>query len=359
MRQHGTTLGIATVSSLRARHDAANAWHSADVKGPSKATQARAKSLPPPPPLAAYVQRTDRPAPSVQTATQTASLGSTPAPLPKPMQTPMADWLDNASDHFGASLRGPKPEPRAWGKIIGALGIGAVAVLGAGLAAGLVSRTFHDGPVLYSERPTTALASAQHSAWVARPKTAHVVVQSAVTVAPTTAAAPEVAPEAHNVLLPAALVLPPLAALPIAPSPAVAETTLAVTSHAAHHATLATKAKRATSATEPNAAVMAANDARPVAAVTANEDLPAQPTREQIKEALSAVRPALEACSANSHGTMFANLNITGSGRVSYSNIEGAFAGSTEGSCMARALRTAEFPRFASASLKVRYPFVL
>ena len=47
-----------------------------------------------------------------------------------------------------------------------------------------------------------------------------------------------------------------------------------------------------------------------VAAVAStDENLPAQPSRGQIKEALSAVRPALEACSASAHGTMFANIN--------------------------------------------------
>jgi len=84
-----------------------------------------------------------------------------------------------------------------------------------------------------------------------------------------------------------------------------------------------------------------------------------QARADLIKRSFEALRPALEACTDNLHGTTYANVTINGSGRVSYSIIEGAFAGSPQGSCMARALRTASFPRFAAASLTVRFPFVL
>jgi hypothetical protein len=87
------------------------------------------------------------------------------------------------------------------------------------------------------------------------------------------------------------------------------------------------------------------------------EQLSAQPTRQQVMSGLEALRPALNACVAGAHGTSFANVTIAGSGRVTYSTIEGAFAGTNQGSCMARALRSASFPRFASDSFNVRYPF--
>jgi len=39
--------------------------------------------------------------------------------------------------------------------------------------------------------------------------------------------------------------------------------------------------------------------------------------------------------------------------------VDGAFAGTPQGSCMARALRGAQFPQFASSQLRVVYPFAL
>jgi hypothetical protein len=112
---------------------------------------------------------------------------------------------------------------------------------------------------------------------------------------------------------------------------------------------------------------LASTSAEPVADIApsaragaeADQNLPELPARDDIKRAFEALRPALEACSADAHGTTFANVTINGNGQVSYSTVEGAFAGSPQGSCMARALRSASFPRFASASLKVRFPFVL
>jgi len=93
--------------------------------------------------------------------------------------------------------------------------------------------------------------------------------------------------------------------------------------------------------------------------VPPSEILPEQPTRDEIKRALDATRPALEACVGPAHGTTFANVTIAGSGRVIHSSIEGAFAGTPQGSCMARALRSASFPRFAADRMTVRFPFVL
>jgi hypothetical protein len=93
--------------------------------------------------------------------------------------------------------------------------------------------------------------------------------------------------------------------------------------------------------------------------VPPSEQLPQQPSRDEIKRALDATRPALETCIGSAHGTTFANVTIAGSGRVIHSSIEGAFAGTPQGSCMARALRSATFPRFSTARMTVRFPFVL
>ena len=87
--------------------------------------------------------------------------------------------------------------------------------------------------------------------------------------------------------------------------------------------------------------------------------LPAQPSRDDIKTAIESSRAAIQTCAGSSHGLSTARITILGSGRVSAANIEGAFAGTPQGSCMARALRAATFPRFSAPSLQVTYPFRL
>jgi hypothetical protein len=86
--------------------------------------------------------------------------------------------------------------------------------------------------------------------------------------------------------------------------------------------------------------------------------LPEQPSREQVRDTMLAMHSTMAACAAGKHGTTFANVTVQGDGRVSYSLIEGAFAGTEAGSCMARALRSATFPPFAGPPFKVRYPLV-
>jgi hypothetical protein len=81
------------------------------------------------------------------------------------------------------------------------------------------------------------------------------------------------------------------------------------------------------------------------------------PSRAEVQLGLESVRSALQDCAAGGHGRMTANVTISGAGRVTYSTIEGAFAGTPQGSCMALALRAAQFPPFTSAQLRVRYPF--
>jgi hypothetical protein len=82
-------------------------------------------------------------------------------------------------------------------------------------------------------------------------------------------------------------------------------------------------------------------------------------SRTQVQNSLESVRSQLQSCAAGVHGRTTANVTISGAGRVTYATIEGAFAGTPQGSCMARALRGAQFPQFASPQLRVRYPFAL
>lgn len=88
------------------------------------------------------------------------------------------------------------------------------------------------------------------------------------------------------------------------------------------------------------------------------ENLPAQLSRDDVQQQLLNMRDKLAACAGTQHGTSYANVTINGNGRVSYSTIDGAFAGTPAGSCMARTLRSASFARFSGPQMTVRYPYV-
>ena len=112
-------------------------------------------------------------------------------------------------------------------------------------------------------------------------------------------------------------------------------------------------------AATPHAAVIASPVHRPAPAVQANrEDLPEVPSRDQVQAAFTQVLPTLRACTSL-HGAVPIRVTISGSGRVTTAVVQGNFAGTPEGSCLARAVRTAHLPAFREARLSVNYPFVL
>lgn len=69
-----------------------------------------------------------------------------------------------------------------------------------------------------------------------------------------------------------------------------------------------------------------------------------------------AVRTRLAACAGERHGIAQVTANIAHNGRVIYARIDGDFQGTAEGSCMATAMRTAQFPQFENPTLRVEYP---
>jgi hypothetical protein len=87
--------------------------------------------------------------------------------------------------------------------------------------------------------------------------------------------------------------------------------------------------------------------------------LPEAPSREDVIAGFEKVRDALATCAAGKHGVVEIDATIASSGRVSRSLIAGVFQGTPEGSCMARAARTARFPQFSQPSLNVTYPVSL
>ena len=83
-----------------------------------------------------------------------------------------------------------------------------------------------------------------------------------------------------------------------------------------------------------------------------------RPSRDAVRDTMLGARAMLAECAGAAHGTSYANLTIQADGRVTYSLVDGAFAGTPEGSCMAKALRKLSFPHFSGPPFKVRFPLV-
>jgi hypothetical protein len=81
------------------------------------------------------------------------------------------------------------------------------------------------------------------------------------------------------------------------------------------------------------------------------------PSREQVRSSMEAVRPALAECAAGRHGLAQVQVTVSPSGRVRAVRVTGAFAGSAEGSCMARAARGAQFAAFEGEPFTAQYPY--
>jgi hypothetical protein len=84
--------------------------------------------------------------------------------------------------------------------------------------------------------------------------------------------------------------------------------------------------------------------------------LPAQPSREAVVATMKAAMPALARCTGGRKGSVSAQLTVRSSGQVSYALVQGSFAGTPEGSCLAQALRDVRFPAFSEPSLRLTYP---
>ncbi len=81
--------------------------------------------------------------------------------------------------------------------------------------------------------------------------------------------------------------------------------------------------------------------------------------RKDVAAGMEKIRGALVTCAGDRHGIAKVNLTIANSGRVTKALVEGVFAGTKEGSCIARTVRGARFPRFKGSSVEVSFPFTL
>jgi len=82
--------------------------------------------------------------------------------------------------------------------------------------------------------------------------------------------------------------------------------------------------------------------------------LPATPSRDDVMSAMRAVSVA--ECGPE-HGIANVRITVASTGRVSGAVVSGPLAGTAAGSCVARAVRSATFPRFAQSSFVLSYPF--
>jgi len=82
-------------------------------------------------------------------------------------------------------------------------------------------------------------------------------------------------------------------------------------------------------------------------------------TREQVAAGFKAIYQRISQCAAGKHGIAKIKATLSGNGRVTFALVDGAFKGSPEGSCMARAVRKTTFPEFAQSKLTVEFPYML
>jgi predicted Zn finger-like uncharacterized protein len=103
---------------------------------------------------------------------------------------------------------------------------------------------------------------------------------------------------------------------------------------------------------------MAAASSSSSASAGGGGNLPDTPSRDQVSSALRSVQGAVSSCGGGQHGVAMVAITVSGSsGRVTNANVSGQFAGTPVGSCVARAVRGAQFPRFRRPTFNVSFPY--
>jgi hypothetical protein len=107
------------------------------------------------------------------------------------------------------------------------------------------------------------------------------------------------------------------------------------------------------SAPARTAAVPPANRKKPP------EVLPDKPSRDDVRAVLTPLRDALSDCAHGKTGVAQLDITVANTGTVTLVVVGGDFAGTREGSCIARVARTARFDRFKRPRFRVIFPFSL
>ena len=93
--------------------------------------------------------------------------------------------------------------------------------------------------------------------------------------------------------------------------------------------------------------------------VAATAQLPEQPSRSDVLNRLESVRSSVRACAAGRSGVADLDITIANTGLVMHVLVGGDFAGTTEGSCIARAVRGARFPTFKQDRFRLLFPYAI
>lgn len=94
------------------------------------------------------------------------------------------------------------------------------------------------------------------------------------------------------------------------------------------------------------------------ASAPSTANLQEKPTREDVLSAMNGVKAAVSECAKGQPGVAFANVTVAGkTGRVS--NVEVTGVTGESGSCIARTVRKAVFPKFKADNFQVKFPFRL
>ena len=147
----------------------------------------------------------------------------------------------------------------------------------------------------------------------------------------------------------------------VATSPMAATMRASMSTAAMSTAAMSTAAMSAAAMSTPAMSTAAmSTTSTPAASMSAmaSEDLPALPDRTAVASALNGVRPAVRACLQGQRGSVRVQVTVVSSGRVTTALVQDAsWARAPYGSCIARAVRSARFPRFREPRFVVIYPF--
>ena len=83
------------------------------------------------------------------------------------------------------------------------------------------------------------------------------------------------------------------------------------------------------------------------------------PSRSDVIAGLDGVRSSVQACADGRSGVAEVDLTIAANGVVTNALVGGDFRGTPQGSCIARAVRKARFPKFTKDSFRLLYPYSL
>jgi hypothetical protein len=120
----------------------------------------------------------------------------------------------------------------------------------------------------------------------------------------------------------------------------------------------------ATTQPPPSAMLAGSAAARTASATPANPRktagiLPDKPSRDDVRTVLAPLRDALRDCAHGKTGVAQLDMTVANTGAVTVVVVGGDFAGTREGSCIARVARTARFERFKRPRFRVIFPFSL